>query len=107
MPKEREDLLVRLLARAMLTLQFEQAESAIWASQLAMLGFLNTNRAGAARSYLHDTYYAPAAKAYSDWFKNHSFDHYMGFVVRNALVENTDQQFQITQQDIEYLAWRA
>lgn len=104
--QEREKILVRMLARAILINQFEQADSSIWASQLELLAYLNSKRQGETLRRLKELFYDRAAAETPAWYQNYSFDGWLGFLQRNNLLALNDGLATITNEGIEYLAWR-
>jgi hypothetical protein len=105
-PAQREAALILFAARALLMVQFEQVDNAIWASQLALLNHLNAKPNGESLSMLRQYYYEPATKVFPDWFANYPFEGYMGFLLRNILVEQVGDSVRITDRGMEYLRWR-
>ncbi len=105
-PNQREDALVLIAARALLVLQFERVDASIWASQLALLNHLNSKPIGEALTALRQYFYEPAAKAFPEWYTNYPFEGYIGFLLRNGLIEQVGDSARITQQGVEYLTWR-
>lgn len=105
-PQQRENTLVTIAARALLMLQFEQIESSIWRSQLSLLNHLNAKVTGESLTLLRQAFYDPAAKEFPEAFANYSFEGYMGFLLRSGLVEQVGASARLTQQGLEYLAWR-
>jgi hypothetical protein len=105
-PHQREETLVTIAARALLMLQFERTESSVWRSQLSLLNHLNAKVAGESLTILRQAFYDPAAKEFPDAFANYSFEAYMGFLLRNGLVEQVGESARLTQQGLEFLAWR-
>ncbi len=105
-PHYREDMLVTIAARALLMLQFEQIESSIWRSQLSILIHLKAKVAGESLTLLRQAFYDPAAKESPEAFAYYSFEAYMGFLLRNGLVEQVGDSARLTQHGLEFVAWR-
>jgi len=107
--KERETVLTRVAARALLVATFERIDGTIYGSQLALLSALNANRqAGMLLIDVKTVYYDPAAKNQPAFYHNYPFENYLHFLQNNALVELAgDGRVRISDQGIEYLGWRA
>jgi hypothetical protein len=105
-PAEREAVLLRLVARAALVARFEQIDGAIWKSQLDLLSYLNSKREGESLSQLKQLFYDKAAAQHSEVFANYPFERYLGFLRGHGLIEIPGDTARITQDAIEYLAWR-
>lgn len=95
-----------MLARAILINQFEQADASIWASQLGLLAYLNSKRQGENLPRLKELFFDRAAAQTPEWYQNYSFDAWLGFLQRNNLVALNAGVASITDEGIEYLAWR-
>lgn len=105
-PKAREDALVSVTARAILTWRFVYVDANIWSSQQALLNYLNTV-ADESLETLKKHFYEPASIKFPKWFVNYSFEGYMGFLQTNEMVEQVgNERVRITQQGQEYLLWR-
>ena len=105
-PDEREKVLLRMLARAMLVNQFEQTEGSIWASQLDLLAYLNSRRSGESKEQAKALFYDRAAAQFPSWYERYDFDGWLTFLRRYSLVIVNDDAVAITPEGIEYLAWR-
>ena len=105
-PVEREQVLLRIAARVMTISMFESTEASIFASQLGILDHLNRNREGDALNAIKHRFYDRAVDEYPDAFARYSFSDYLAFLRRNFLVTFDSVTARITDQGIEYLAWR-
>jgi len=103
---EREHVLVRIAARAILVSIFESTEGGIWASQLALLDALNRQRAGMPLPQAKEHFYDRAADRFPDVFAKYSFGEYLGFLSRFGLLIVDNVVTRVSDQGIEYLAWR-
>lgn len=104
--REREETLVLVAARAVLIFQFIQVEALIWGSQLSLLSYLNSKPVGETLENLRGHFYEPASKSFPEWFTNNPFEGYIGFLLQNGMIELVGNSARITQQGLEYLAWR-
>jgi hypothetical protein len=102
MPAERERILVRFLAGATIALEFERIYADIWGSQIASLQFLNSASPGVASTRLQPAY-DRAAKQWPAFYKNYSFENWLGFLERNGLVEITGSTIAIRLLGREFL----
>ena len=105
-PSAREQVLITLLARAILVAVFEQLEATIWASQIALLTHLHVTPDGASREDLKCFFYDPAVSPHPEMSASFSYDSYLNFLVSFSLVQVSDGQVHITTQGSEYLVWR-
>jgi hypothetical protein len=104
---EREQILVRVAARSIVIGLFEVAEANIYASQVALLEYLNLNRNGAPYADLKARFYDNAVQQAPSIYERYSFDQYLGFLQRQSFVSVDNGLIRISPQGIEYLAWRA
>ncbi len=106
-PTAREQLLFRVLARVTTLNHYREVEAAIWASQMALLEYLNSRRGqGDTPQNLKTAFYDPAAARFPQWFINYPFESYLNFLVFKQLVAIDAQTVRITPLGIDYLAWR-
>jgi hypothetical protein len=103
---ERDAVLFRLLAKASLNLQFEQADRSIWASQLALLAYLNSKRQGESLPQLKNLFYDKAIAQFPNWYENYSFEDWLQFLKRNYLITSDAGKAAISDAGIDYLTWR-
>jgi hypothetical protein len=103
---ERESILVRIAARVMLVATFEAAEANIWSSQMGLLDHLNRYRAGVPLAELKSLFYDKAVEQYPDLYSNYSFQGYLGYLQRYALIRVENVLARITDSGMEYLLWR-
>jgi hypothetical protein len=105
-PAEREAVLARIAARAVVTMLFEIVESNIYASQIALVTYLNANRSGVLLTHLKVTFYDKAVQQHPSLYANYPFEPYLDFLQRHGLVTVDAVSAKINPQGIEYLAWR-
>ena len=105
-PVAREQVLVALLARAILVAVFEQVEGLIWASQIALLTHLHVTPDGASPEDLKRYFYEPSASRHPGMFTGFPFDSYLNFLVSFNFVKVSEGQVHITNEGREYLLWR-
>lgn len=73
---------------------------------LELLSFLNAKRPGENLSQVKQQFYDKAASLYSNIYQNNGFDAWIGFLQQMQLLNVTNSNAAITQNGIEYLAWR-
>ena len=105
-PRDREQVVITLAARALLIGIFEQVEASIWASQIALLSHLHVTSNGASRDDLQRYFYQPAASRYATVFATYNLDDYLRFLVNFGLVVVTEGRASITDRGREYILWR-
>jgi len=105
-PAERELILTRITAHIVMLALFETTEANIWASQIELLHYLNSNRLGVVLSEIKTLFYDKAAQKYPEVFAKYAFDNYLGFLTSNMVIESDGRAAKITTQGIEYLSWR-
>ena len=103
---DREELLLRLLARSVLMSRFEAIEGSIWKSQMDLLMYLDRLVGGESPGRLKELFYDAAVALYPAVFVNYSFEGYVSFLRNQQLVEIVGESVRITQEGKEYLAWR-
>lgn len=104
-PSEREQLLLRLAARAIVVNGFERADGYIWRSQLLFLSHLS-GRSSVTADYARTQFYEPAAKQFPSWYENYSFEAWLGFLLRAGFISVENASVAITADGREYLTWR-
>ncbi len=101
---DREKALVRSLASVNIILHFERVHGAIWASQLALLRFLNSRDSGADVTELVG-FYEMGKKDNPGWYENYPFDRWLGFLQSFNLVTKQNSHFFITVAGREFLKY--
>jgi hypothetical protein len=102
----RIELLLHATAWLQVIVNFEQIESVIWGSQIALLEHLNALGGGDSFANLKTRFYDPAAARHAPMFAGYLFDAYLGFLRGNELIETDGGVARITQRGRDYLAWR-
>jgi hypothetical protein len=103
--KAREQILIRHLASAFNSLDFENKYRAIWGSQLQVLGQLNSSTEPTSRE-LFKPVYEQAAGLNPEVFKNYSFDQWLDFLRQILLIVEKDGTLQISIEGREFLISR-
>lgn len=101
---DREKALVRSLASVNIIFHFERVHSAIWASQLALLRFLNSREGGADVTDLVG-FYEMGKKENPVWYENYPFDRWIGFLQSFNLVTKQNSCFFISVAGREFLKY--
>jgi hypothetical protein len=102
---QRERLLLAFAGRLAMNGSFEQIEGSIWASQLRLLEHLNAGGSGHP-SELKARFYDLAAQAFPSWFKDYSFEAYLGFLASSGLLQIRTEGVRFLQTGKDYLLWR-
>ena len=102
---EREKFLIRLLAAAAITQQFEQTYSQIWGSQISALQFLNSLGASGGNETVLRIWYDQAAARDPQVYQNYSFDQWLNFMVSWQLILRNNQVAVITIEGREFLKY--
>lgn len=100
---ERERVLIRLLAAVAIVSAFERTYSLIWGSQLGLLQFLNS--AGTVAADVLRLSYDLAAATEPEFYRNYSFDQWLGFLQQSLLIARADNAVSITLQGREFLKY--
>lgn len=100
---ERERVLIRLLAAVAILSGFERAYSLIWGSQLGVLQFLNS--AGAVAADVLEPWYNLSATMNPDFYRNYTFDQWLGFLQASLLVTRAGETVSITLEGREFLKY--
>jgi hypothetical protein len=103
-PVDREKALVRALASTNLILHFERVYGTIWASQFAVLRFLNPRDDGAELSDL-EPFYEAAKTQYPAWYENYTFDRWLSYLQSFNLILKNDSKVSITVAGQEFLKY--
>jgi len=99
---ENEKVLVRALAATQIVLHFERAYQSIWASQIMILIYLNSQSEGANNNEVKK-YYDGARERFPDMYKTYTFENYMAFLESFLLVTRTGDKWNITKGGREFL----
>lgn len=103
-PNDRERALLKTLATTQILFTFEQIHGALWASQYALLRFINQRPAGASRNEVAGFYDAAKAQ-YPLIYEHYDFDAWLRYLVSSALVVEQDGQFLISIRGRAYLQY--
>ena len=105
-PTEREQVMLRLLARAMVVGQFERVDASIWKSQLSLLTHLNGHAAGESPDTVKTHFYDPATVQFPTWYSNYTFESWLSFLTNAGMLTLANARVAITADGREYLTWR-
>jgi len=103
---QRIERLLNTVAFLAFAADAERVEGQIWASQLALLEYLNAAEAGDVLANLKARFYDPAAARFQPMFVNYPFESYLNFLRVTELIEFQGDRAVITQRGRDYLAWR-
>jgi len=103
---QRVERLLNTVAFLAFAADAERVEGQIWASQVALLEYLNALDSGDALENLKARFYDPAAARFQPMFANYALEPYIGFLRMNDLVDIEGDRVRITQKGRDYLAWR-
>jgi hypothetical protein len=103
-PSDREKALVRSLASANIILHFERVHSLIWASQLALLRFLNAREEGADVSEAI-VFYELGKKEFPTWYENYTVERWLSFLQSLNLITRHDSRIFVSVGGREFLKY--
>lgn len=103
-PSDRERVLIRSLASTNIILHFERVHSLIWASQLALLRFLNARDDGADVSHAIG-FYEMGKKEFPAWYESYPIDRWLGFLESTNLIARHDSRIFISVGGREFLKY--
>jgi hypothetical protein len=103
-PSDKERALIRSLASTNIILHFERVHSLIWASQLALLRFLNARDDGANVSHAIG-FYEMGKKEFPAWYESYQIDQWLGFLESNNLIAKRDSRIFISIGGREFLKY--
>lgn len=103
-PQDREKVLIRFLASANMMLHFERVQSLIWASQLALLRFLNARAEGADISEA-TVFYELGKKQFPTSYENYPIERWLGFLQAFNLIARHDSRIFISVAGREFLKY--
>ena len=102
---EREKLLIRFLAAIGIVVQFDRAYNSIWGSQILALQGLNSAGASGADIKSLLPAYENAAKQYPLVYAHYTFDQWVDFLVKSALIKLEGSKVSITIEGREFLRY--
>ncbi|MGD0885231.1 MAG: hypothetical protein ABSA46_10255 [Thermodesulfovibrionales bacterium] len=103
---DKEKVLIRALAATQLMRLAEHIYASIWGSQVNALRFLNGCPAGAEDSVLR-SFYDAAKTNYPDWYKEQTFEKWMGFLTMFKLIIVEGPHVTITVRGRQFLRYLA
>ena len=98
------EILIKSLASAQGTLNYENIHRVIWGSQLSLLRHLNTTSKGSSLEVLKVFYDEGSVRA-PDMYANYSFEQYLAYLTACNLIEKHDNCYLITQLGVDYLGY--
>jgi hypothetical protein len=104
-PYVAQKALVRSLAGTQILLLFERIQSLIWASQVALLTYLNSRPTAAPLNEVR-RFYDDAAQKYPDLYHGYSFDSWVTFLASWMLIERHGEFVSLSKAGREFLKWR-
>ncbi|MGH8280604.1 MAG: hypothetical protein ACRESI_03675 [Gammaproteobacteria bacterium] len=102
--EDKEQILIRALASANITMHFERIYGILWASQFACLQYLNSRDSGADVSELLPFYEAGKA-LYPTWYQNYLFDKWLGFLKDANFIAEFNSRILISISGREFLKY--
>ena len=105
-PSDKEAVLTRALASTQLILLAERIYAGIWGSQVAVLRFLNGQTTGADVSTLRP-FYEAARNSYPDWYREQTFDKWLGYLIMFHLVKVDGTHAVVTSAGRQFLRYMA
>jgi len=97
--------LVRSLAGTQILLHFERVQQIIWASQIALLNYLNS-KADAVPVSEATPFYEAGRKYFNKMYQNYSFDQWLSFLESHLLIEYKYSKISLSKAGREFLKWR-
>jgi len=97
--------LIRSLAGTQILLLFERLQGFIWASQIALLTYLNSRPTGAPLTEIRP-FYDNAKQNYPAIYHDYSFDAWVAFLQSWMLIERKDDSVALSKVGREFLKWR-
>jgi hypothetical protein len=103
-PADRERTLIRALASQNILGHFERVANSVWASQMLLLRFANTQAAGVP---LADAklFYDDAKSKFAAWYENYTFERWLGFLESHKLIQNSNGTLLISAAGREFLKY--
>ena len=103
-PPDREKTLIRALASSIIISHFEEIRNSIWASQIYLLRFINSNSEGVDIA-IAELVYEKAKSDYPSWFENYLFQGWIAFLSSRILIRQQDSKYFITIRGREFLKY--
>lgn len=103
-PADSQQVLIRALAGTQILLHFERVFSAIFASQVAILNFLNSRPEGASLDDLRP-FYEDARTRFPAIYRESDFESYLGFLQSFQLLDISQGAVSIKPAGREFLKW--
>jgi len=104
-PSAAQKALIRSLAGTQILLLFERVQSLIWASQIALLTYLNSRPAGATLAEVRP-FYDDAVQKFPPFYQGYSFDSWVTFLQSWMLLERQGDSVALSKAGREFLKWR-
>lgn len=103
-PADRERTVIRALAAQQILNHFERVTNSIWASQMLLLRFANTQASGVT---LADAklFYEDAKSKYGAWYEQYSFEQWLAFLESHKLTQQATGTVFITLAGREFLKY--
>lgn len=103
--KEREKMLIKLLATSQISVAFERTYFHIFGSQIAALQFLNSVPAGFESPDTLQPFYDQAKAKHSDFYGSYSFENWLSFLQTQLLILRQKDKIGITVRGKEFLKY--
>ena len=94
--EEREELLFRLVAQSQIAATFEQTYMVIFGSQIGALQYLNGMMGVPSKYTVLSSFYENAKEKYPEFYKNYTFESWLGFLTTSILVRIDNENIGIT-----------
>lgn len=101
---DEQEYLKTKLARAVISLYFEGVQRQIFASQVNALNLLNEQPMS--KPILKSHFYDPAVIKFPELHKNRSFEEWIGYLTGQRLVDEMEDEIEISSDGQEFLDWR-
>ena len=103
-PTSAQRALIRALAGTRIELHFERVYSTVWASQLALLRYLNTRPMRVTEQQLRP-FYDDATSKYPVLYQSYPFEAYLRFLESHYLIDRSAGPVGLTLTGKEFLKW--
>jgi hypothetical protein len=103
--KEREKMLIKLLAASQISVAFERTYIYIFGSQIAMLQALNSIPGGFESMSALRPFYEQAKAKHPDFYGSYSFENWLSFLQTQLLILEQDEKIGITVRGKEFLKY--
>ncbi len=104
---ETTKVLIKYLAAAQVSLEFEQVQNLIFGSQIYLLKKLNEVSGQGQLPALVEAHFKDVQKMFGDSFGDWSLEKYLYFLFERNLIVHQDGRYHITNLGKEYLVWMA